>query len=224
HLCEGARGHGGGNGDGVAGGVDGFFAAGVARVGGRGIDAPAAELAGEELFLVALVGGTAVADEEAALALDESAGAERGAGDADESVDLCPGSFQFADETAFGPAVEGEGVGVAERVAEPGEVEGRAAGEVLGHVQPGEGVDLFSAEALPLQACPWPGGVEEAQVASAIELTREFKVMEDAEDGLDDLHEFGGRWALGEFSKSNDTVLRGLVASAAHHHVPLPPL
>lgn len=25
---------------------------------------------------------------------------------------------------------------------------------------------------------------------------REFKVMEDAEDGLDDLHGFGGRWAV----------------------------
>src|SRR6185437_5380402 len=210
HLCEGARGHGGGNGDGVAGGVDGFFAAGVARVGGRGVDAPAAELVGEELFLVALVGGTAVADEEAALALDEGSGAERGAGDADESVDLCPGSFQFADETAFGPAVEGEGVGVAERVAEPSEVEGRAAGEVLGHVQPGEGFDFIVGETFALQPRPWPGGVEAAQVASAIELTREFKVMEDAEDGLDDLHEFGGRWALLSLARATILFCAGL--------------
>jgi hypothetical protein len=32
-------------------------------------------------------------------------------------------------------------------------------------------------------------------MTAAVEFTGEFEVMEDAEDGLDDLHEFGG--ALG---------------------------
>ena len=56
HLGEGAGGHGGGNGDGIAGGVDRLLAAGVARIGGRCSDAPAAEPRGEKLFLVALMG------------------------------------------------------------------------------------------------------------------------------------------------------------------------
>ena len=184
-----------GNSDGVAGGVDGFFAAGVARVGGRGVDAPAFELVGEELFLVALVGGTAVADEDAAGTLDEGAGTKRGAGDADERVYLVFPAEALG-EARFCPAVEGEGIGVAERVAEPGEIDGRAAGEILGHVQPGEGFDFFAGQAFALQPRPGPGGVDAAQVASTIEFARQFKVMEDAEDGLDDLHEFGGRWAL----------------------------
>src|SRR6202012_79359 len=158
-------------------------------------DAPAAELVGEELFLVALVSGAAVADEDAAVALDESAGAEAGAGDADERVDFLFAA-QSSVEMRFGPAVEGDGVGVAERVAQPGEIDGRAAGEVLGHMQPGEGFDFVAGKAFALEPRPGPGGVDAAQVTAAIEFTREFKVMEDAEDGLDDLHEFGGARAL----------------------------
>ena len=57
-------------------------------------------------------------------------------------------------------------------------------------------------QAFALQPRPGPGGVDAAQVASAIEFAREFEVMEDAEDGLDDLHEFGGALGSAEFSKS----------------------
>ena len=99
-------------------------------------------------------------------------------------------------ETTFRPAVEGDGVGVAERVAQPGETDGRATGEILGHVQPREGFDFVVADAFALQPRPRPGGVDAAEVAATIEFAREFKVMEDAEDGLDDLHEFGGPQAL----------------------------
>ena len=206
HLGEGASGHGGGDGDGVTGGVDGFFAAGVAWVGGRRVDAPAAELVGEDLLLVALVGGTAVADEDAALALDESAGAKAGAGDADEGVDRTVAA-EAACDPGVRPAVEGDGVGVTERVSEPGEIDGGAAGEVLGDVEPGEGLDLFPGKTFALEACPGPAGVDAAQMTAAVKFAGEFKVMVDAEDGLDDLHEFGAR-ALLSLARSGARIRR----------------
>ena len=142
----------GGNGDGVAGGVDGLFAAGVARIGGRRGDAPAAELVGEKLFLVALVGGTAVADEDAAGRwIRAPARRLEPEMPMSASIFVWPG---LRGETSVGPAVEGDGVGVTERVAEPGEIDGRAAGEVLGHVQPGEGFDFVVGRGLRASAAP----------------------------------------------------------------------
>src|SRR5580658_5238079 len=122
-------------------------------------------------------------------------------------------------EMRFGPAVEGDGVGVAQWVAQPGEIDGCAAGKVLGHMQPGEGFDLVASEAFALEPRPRPGGVDAAQVASMIEFAREFKVMEDAEDGLDDLHEFGGPQALLSLARAEEalvwSVMRGRGSESA---------
>src|SRR5581483_7478135 len=52
------------------------------------------------------------------------------------------------------------------------------------------------------------GGVEAAEVAAAVELAGEFEVMEDAEDGLDDLHEFGGPRVLAECKSRSFATLR----------------
>jgi len=49
-------------------------------------------------------------------------------------------------------------------------------------------------------------------VAAAIEFAREFKVMEDAEDGLDDLHEFGGARALLSLARARAALVARVYA------------
>jgi hypothetical protein len=46
-------------------------------------------------------------------------------------------------------------------------------------------------------------------VTSMIEFAGEFEVMEDAEDGLDDLHEFGGAAAVSLASGARHVVVCG---------------
>ncbi len=132
-LDEGAAGDGGRDGDRIGYGVDSFFAGGVAGVGDGAGYAPAAVLVGDDLFLVALMCGAAVAEEEAALALEVLASAQAGSGDADEDVGALVGAEEVA-ELPVGPAVKGERVAVAELVGEPGKIEGAAAEGVFGDV------------------------------------------------------------------------------------------
>jgi hypothetical protein len=43
-------------------------------------------------------------------------------------------------------------------------------------------------QSLAFESRPWPGGVEATQMVALSKLVRQLEVMEDAEDGLDDLH------------------------------------
>ena len=130
------------------------------------------------------MGGAAVADHAGASGLKLAAGAEAGAGEGDEDV-----RGGGAAQAAAGPGVEGEGVGVAEGVAEPVDVQAGAEEEHLGSMEPGEGFDLGVGNTFALETSPGIGGVDLLEVPAAVQLAGELKVMEDAEDGLDDAHE-----------------------------------
>ena len=86
HLQERPPGDGRWDGDGVGGGVDLFFADGDVGLAERLGQVPAAVLLGDDFFLVALVGGASVADEDAAVGLDLAAGEQARAGDGDERI------------------------------------------------------------------------------------------------------------------------------------------
>jgi hypothetical protein len=137
------------------------------------------------LILEALMGGAAIAEEDAALALDFGTGEEAGAGDGDESIRRPEG---VAWELEEGVAVEGEGVPGAEFGQELGRGMAGTAEKVLGGVEQRERADQGVGQAFALEPRPGPGGVETLEMASAAELVGELKVMEDAEDGLDYLH------------------------------------
>jgi hypothetical protein len=72
-------------------------------------------------------------------------------------------------------------------------VNAKALHEDFGGVDPGEGLDDFVGEAFALETCPGPGGVDALEMASAVELAGEFKVMKDTEDRLNDSHSARGR-------------------------------
>ena len=101
----------GGNGDGVGLFVDSFLAKSVPLIGNCPVDTPEAELLRDDLLLVALVGGTKVAEEDAAALLDALSGEQTGAGDGDQGV---AGGDAFVR-----PTIEGEGVRIAEMVGRP---------------------------------------------------------------------------------------------------------
>lgn len=60
--------------------------------------------------------------------------------------------------------------------------------EVVGGMDEGEGVDEGAPEAFAFEASPGPGGVNLLEVASAMQLVCEFKVMIDTKDCQSDLH------------------------------------
>jgi len=183
HLDEGASGEGGGDGDGVGLLVDLLLSEDIAEVGDGAHDVPAAVLLGDDFFLVALVGRAAVADHPGASGLKLAAGAEAGAGDGDEDV-----GRGGAAEAAAGPGVEGEGIGVVEGVAELVDVQAGAEEEHLWGVEPGEGLDFSVRDVFALEPGPGIGGVDLLEMSATVHLARQLKVMEDAEDGLNDAH------------------------------------
>jgi len=69
----------------------------------------------------------------------------------------------------------------------------KALHEDFGSVDPREGLYDFVGKAFALEARPGPGGVDALEMASAVKLAGEFKVMKDTEDRLNDLHSAGGR-------------------------------
>ena len=138
HFDERAGGEAGGDRDGVGGGVDLFFAEDVADVGDWAVDVPSLVFLGDDGFLVALMRGSAVADEEASAGLDFEAGFKAGAGDGDDGV----GCFGGPD-SAEGPLVKGERVGVTYLIQDPWMVNAKALHEDFRGVNPREGFDDF---------------------------------------------------------------------------------
>ena len=59
-------------------------------------------------------------------------------------------------------------------------------------MEPGEGLYFGVVEAFALQPRPGPGGVDGFEVAAALEFAREFEVMKDAKDSLNNSHEDSG--------------------------------
>jgi hypothetical protein len=137
-------------------------------------------------------GGAAVAEELATALLDEAAGLEAGTGDGDEGV--------AGRDAVQGPLVEEEGVGVAEVVAEPAGHEAALGEDHVRGVDPGEGLDAGVGEALAFEAGPGPGGVDALELAAALKLAGQLKVMEDTEDSLGDDHEVGCAFPCGIFA------------------------
>lgn len=176
HLEEGAAREGGGHGDGVSRLVALLLAQRDADVGGGVFNIPAALLVGDDLFLVAMMGGATIAEVSAAALLNQPSGLEAGAGDADEGIAW--------DDAAQRPLVEEESVCVIELVTWPGGQESALMQDHLGRVDPGEGFDACVGQAFTLQARPGPGGIDATEMATAFELAAEFKVVKDTEDGL----------------------------------------
>ncbi len=180
HLEEGASCYGGGDGDGVGGRVDLFFADGDVGFAERLRYVPAAVLFGDDVFLIALMGGAAIANEDAAVGLDFAAGEQTGTGDGYEGV--------TGGDTAAGPAVEGEGVPGVHLRGDGGWVEACAVEQVVCGVNEGKGADERAGKAFALQTCPGPRGVDLLKMPFAVQLVCQFKVVIDTKDGQGDLH------------------------------------
>ena len=112
--------------------------------------------------------------------LDFAAGEQAGAGDCDEGV--------AGRDAAGGPAVEAEGGAGVELRGDAGSDEAGASEEIVGSVKKGKGADEGARETFALEPCPGPGGVDLLKVIAAVELMREFEVVEDSKDGLSDIH------------------------------------
>jgi hypothetical protein len=67
-------------------------------------------------------------------------------------------------------------------------VEAGAVEEIVGCVKERKGADEGTGQAFALQSCPGPGGVDLLEMIAAVELVREFEVMEDSKDGLGNFH------------------------------------
>ncbi len=104
HLDKRSLRDGGWDGDGVGGGVDLLFAQNDVGLGERLRQVPAAVLFRDDVFLIALMGGAAIADEDAALRLNFASCSQACAGDSDEGV--------AGGDSIVGPSIEGEGVPV----------------------------------------------------------------------------------------------------------------
>jgi hypothetical protein len=60
--------------------------------------------------------------------------------------------------------------------------------QVIGGVDERKGADELAGQALAPEPRPGPGGVDAAQMVALMELVRKLKMVEDAKDGLCDLH------------------------------------
>jgi hypothetical protein len=112
--------------------------------------------------------------------LDFAACEETGAGDGDEGI---------AGGNAFcGPAVEAEcGPGV-HLGGEPRGVNAGAVEQIVGGVKKRKAADEGVGKTFAFESCPGPGGVDLLEMAAAVELMREFEVVEDSKDGLGNVH------------------------------------
>jgi hypothetical protein len=68
-------------------------------------------------------------------------------------------------------------------------VEAGAVEQIVGGVKERIAADERVREAFAFEACPGPGGVNLLEVITAVELMREFEVVEDSKDGLGNFHE-----------------------------------
>jgi hypothetical protein len=55
-------------------------------------------------------------------------------------------------------------------------------------MEEGKTTDELAGQAFALEARPGPGGVDAAQMVALMELVRKLKMVEDAKDGLCNLH------------------------------------
>ena len=53
----------------------------------------------------------------------------------------------------------------------------------------GKATDQGAGKAFAFQSCPGPSGVDLLEMIAAVQLMREFEVMEDSKDGLGYFHE-----------------------------------
>jgi hypothetical protein len=67
-------------------------------------------------------------------------------------------------------------------------VEAGAVEQIVGCVKQRKGADERAGQAFALQSCPGPGGVDLLEMIAPVELVREFEVVEDSKDGLDNFH------------------------------------
>ena len=171
---------GGRHGDGVGERIDFFFADGDVGFAEGLRYVPAAVLVCDDVFLIALVGRAAIADELSAVGLHFVAGEQACAGDGDECV--------AGGDSAAGPAIEGEGVPGVHLRGECGRVEACAVEQVVGGVDERKGADERTGKAFALQSSPGPGGIDLLKMPSPVELVCQFKVVIDTKDCQGDLH------------------------------------
>ncbi len=60
--------------------------------------------------------------------------------------------------------------------------------EIVGGVKEGKAADEGAGKTFALEPCPGPGGVDLLKMIAAVELVREFEVVEDSKDGLGNFH------------------------------------
>ena len=58
-------------------------------------------------------------------------------------------------------------------------------------MEEGKGADKRAWETFALEPRPGPSGVDLLEMIAAVELVREFEVVEDSKDGLGDIHRKG---------------------------------
>ena len=141
---------------------------------------PAAVLFCDVIFLIALMGGAAITDEDSSGGLDSTSGEQTCAGDGDEGI--------AGGDSVVGPAVEGEGVPVIQLRGKRGRIEAHMVEQVVGGVKRRKGGDERTRKAFAFQPGPGPGGVDLLEVRSAVQLVCEFEVVIDAKDCEGDLH------------------------------------
>ena len=144
---------------------------------------PAAILFCDDIFLIALMRGAAIAEEDSSVGLDFASGAQACAGDGDEGV-------AGSDDTA-NPAVEAESVPGVQLRRETLAVEAGAVEQIVGCVKERKGADERTRQAFALQSCPGPSGVDLLEMVASMELMCKFEVVEDSKDGLSDFHRRG---------------------------------
>ncbi|HEX4578288.1 MAG TPA: hypothetical protein VH117_13110, partial [Edaphobacter sp.] len=61
--------------------------------------------------------------------------------------------------------------------------------QIVRCVKEGKATYHGAGKAFALESCPGPGGVDFLEMITAVQLMREFEVMEDSKDGLSYFHE-----------------------------------
>jgi hypothetical protein len=70
-------------------------------------------------------------------------------------------------------------------------VKAGAVEEIVGGVEKREAANEGVGKAFAFESCPGPGGIDLLEVVAAMELMRQFEVVEDSKDGLGNFHEDG---------------------------------
>ncbi len=113
-------------------------------------------------------------------------------------------------EIVLGPSVKVECIPVSDPVLNASEVEVGPGQEVIGHAPPRKGADSLARQALPLKPPPRPGGIHGFEMTAALEFSREFEVVKDAEDGLENTHSRTARGQVEDSKREPISADRGV--------------